>query len=164
MVSANRKLIADRIRRYFPSVTLPSPMLDGLAPGGDADADDVREYFSGKAWTEVLPIGLSNCAQDSGGFSDEMLAFFLPAFLVCLLERGYPTAENLGLYVPSWIERLHPLRRFGYSRDQVQLVRDAWACEIEGTEREAGYPEPHDALLILDIELEPGAPTKGQTA
>ncbi len=123
-------------------------------PLGDVEADFMRENFPGRHWTEVHPEALTTAAQESAYLTDEALAYFLPAFFLSYLEARSPHAGNLLVYIPSWIARLFPLSRFGYSGRQVDAVISAYELMFPspGVVLQAPYDDEEQAREMLMLE------------
>ena len=68
-----------KLRAAFPDPVWPR---DKLAHTGyELEGRYIEEHYQGKRWTELTPEELGWTSQDAWAFTDEALAFFLPAFM-----------------------------------------------------------------------------------
>src|SRR5688500_9987746 len=100
--------LAARISASFPAKPLPSAfnlVNSGNPNSGDLDEEYIVQHYRGKSWTDITVDELSYAGMDSWAFSEEALAYFLPAFLTCFLEDQ--NAESFGLdHLTYWTDRL----------------------------------------------------------
>jgi hypothetical protein len=147
--------LAQRVREGFPDPGWPADRRVSGGPKEDLDVEYVDEHFMGKRWQEITGHALVWTAEDSWAFSDEGLAYFLPAFLVLYLEEGYPEAANIGdIHLELWLlHRLAPLRSRGFSREQAELILNVWRYIIRERAEDEDIVPPSRVEELLDVEL-----------
>lgn len=147
--------LARRVREVFPDPGWPANRRVSEGPKGDLDVDYVDEHFMGKRWQEITDDELGWTAQDSWAFSNESLAYFLPAYIVCYLEERYPGDADFGeMYLEYWLLNLFiPLQSHGFSREQAELILNIWQHITHHWGEDNEYSHHNYVKQLLELEL-----------
>jgi|GEM_PF-5670311 len=132
----------------------PDPGWGNRDPSGEErgvyEGELVRANFTGQRWRDTPDGYLRAIGRDLWAFTPEALQYFLPAFVLCALER----ADVCAAFEESFWEVLlnfFPLHERGFTPRQIALLRDALAFIDR---RDWDSEDNAYAVGLLGMELE----------